>query len=73
MPDPLKLTDRQRELLARLPNAPSDGKLCKGSRALVANNLVAKGLARVVGVSHLGSHYYVRTAHGFAYATDHGL
>lgn len=69
----MKLTARQRELLAKLPSAPSDGRRCRGGEKVTANALVARGLARCVGLApgnSLGGFrlsevcYYVRTDEG---------
>lgn len=56
------MTKLQRELLAVLPLAPSDGKYLRGARLRVAEGLCAQGFARRVGRGGFAGAYYVRVA-----------
>ena len=58
---PLSLAARA--LLLKLPDAPSDGLLCKGPRLNTANALARRGLARCVGIN-VSLYYFVRTDEG---------
>lgn len=56
----LRLSEPQRQLLARLPSAPSDGARVKGPHKRTAQSLEAMGLARLVGASPV-SHRVLQT------------
>jgi hypothetical protein len=56
---------RQESLLARLPDAPSDGMRCVGGIKRTAESLVERGWARCVGEGVInGRRFYVRTVEG---------
>ena len=59
-------TQAQIELLADLPDPPSDGLFLKAPRSRTADNCVAKGWARVVGRGFFNGASYVRTPAGRA-------
>lgn len=59
----MKLTRAQEKLLRELPDLPSDGLRCTGSRKRTADTLRSKGLATVTAVQKL-AHWYARTAEG---------
>lgn len=58
-----RLSTAQTALLCDLPDAPSDGQLCKGPRLNTALALATRGLARCVGVD-VSLYWFVRTERG---------
>lgn len=58
------LTPKQWDLLGALPDLPADGKLCKGPRLRIAENLERMGLAQRVGSGFFNGGKFVRTQAG---------
>ena len=67
-----KITERQRGLLLVLPDQPGDGKLCKGPKLRIAENLERLGYAQRVGSGFFNGGKFTRTAAGRAKLVELG-
>ena len=68
----IALTERQRGLLLVLPDQPGDGKLCKGPKLRIAENLERLGYAQRVGSGFFNGGKFTRTAAGRAKLVELG-